>query len=515
MVVKGLYPEQPLPHFEVAPSEHFADYASNIAMILASTSEENPRQIATKIQDALLGRQTFTEAVADIEIAGPGFLNFNLKDTLLIEGLAELKGSLQDGFTFLSGVKTNVEFISANPTGKLHIGHGRGAFFGDVFSNILSFSGAYVTREFYINNSRESNQINELGKTALGTGEQYKTPALEEKIAKLKTDGLSEQEAGFLLAEQVQEENKNTIEKEFGISFDTYYSEDEQLRVGKKIEVMKEKLTSAGNTYEKDGALWLKTSEFGDDEDRVIVRSDGKASYFLGDIAYHDDKFSRGLDSVFNVWGADHQGHVKRMQAVKKMLQWQGNFHIFIAQLVMLKSAEGERVKMSKRAGNVVLLEDLVSEIDIDVARWFFLEKTLNTQMDFNLTLAKERSEKNPVRYVQYAHARMCSIIEKAGKEKKETDFANVLKDPSARLLARKLVEFPEVIEEITKDFMVSKLTTYTYSLSKVFSQFYHDVRVLKEDGSIDSEALALVQRSEATLECALSLLGISAPEKM
>jgi arginyl-tRNA synthetase len=169
-------------------------------MILASTSEENPRQIATKIQDALLGRQTFTEAVADIEIAGPGFLNFNLKDTLLIEGLAELKGSLQDGFTFLSGVKTNVEFISANPTGKLHIGHGRGAFFGDVFSNILSFSGAYVTREFYINNSRESNQINELGKTALGTGEQYKTPALEEKIAKLKTDGLSEQEAGFLLA---------------------------------------------------------------------------------------------------------------------------------------------------------------------------------------------------------------------------------------------------------------------------------------------------------------------------
>jgi arginyl-tRNA synthetase len=203
------------------------------------------------------------------------------------------------------------------------------------------------------------------------------------------------------------------------------------------------------------------------------------------------------------------------MQAVKKMLQWQGNFHIFIAQLVMLKSAEGERVKMSKRAGNVVLLEDLVSEIDIDVARWFFLEKTLNTQMDFNLTLAKERSEKNPVRYVQYAHARMFSIIEKAGKEKKETDFANVLKDPSARLLARKLVEFPEVIEEITKDFMVSKLTTYTYSLSKVFSQFYHDVRVLKEDGSIDSEALALVQRSEATLECALSLLGISAPEKM
>ncbi|HET8574690.1 MAG TPA: arginine--tRNA ligase [Candidatus Paceibacterota bacterium] len=523
LAVQEAYPDTVLPHFEVEPSDH-ADFASNIALVLSKFAGANPREVAEKIQNVLLSRETFTEAVESVEIAGPGFLNFTVGLPLLLEGVREVQSGLHGGFPFLSGEKINLEFISVNPTGKLHIGHGRGGFYGDALGKIFSCAGAFLTREFYINNSRESKQIKELGKTALGRGEQYKTPALEEKISQIDFSGMSEEEAGFALSEKIQEDNQNFIEKTLGIPFDLYYSEDEELRAKEKTSAMRQRLESLGLTYEKENAVWLKTSEYGDDEDRVLVRSDGSASYFLGDIAYHDDKFSRGFDAVFNIWGADHAGHVKRMEAVKKMLQWQGEFRVFIVQMILLKGNDGARAKMSKRAGTVVLLEDLVEEVGIDVARWFFLEKALSTQMDFNLDLARDASEKNPVRYVQYAHARMCSILEKAGgemqtpsekNEKSEISLSQVLENPSARALALKVLQFPAVIEEITRNCLVNQLTTYVYELAGVFSGFYRDVRVIGEGGEVNREALEMVKITRETLGGALELLGISAPEKM
>ena len=237
--------------------------------------------------------------------------------------------------------KISIEFISANPTGALHIGHGRGAFYGDVLARVLAYAGADVTREYYINDSRESNQIKELGKTALGRGEQYKTEKLAALIQQSDFEGLGEADAGFALAEKVQKENKDVIERKLGIVFDEWYSEDTRLRATGANDGMLTRLKEF--TYEKDGAVWLKTSEYGDDEDRVVVRSDGSKSYFISDITYHEEKFTRGYDTVINIWGADHHGHVKRMQAVKKMLGWNGELIVFITQLVSLK--EGGDVK--------------------------------------------------------------------------------------------------------------------------------------------------------------------------
>lgn len=520
--VKRVYPDCEVFDFEVESSDH-CDYATNVAMTLAGQVKQSPLVIARVLKEALEKKETFSEFVESVEIAGPGFLNIMLRTPSLVEGVRVVGQGLDNGLHLLPGTKANIEFISANPTGKLHIGHGRGAFYGDALAKIYNFAGGFITREYYINNSRESKQIRELGKTALGKGEQYKTPALEKNIGQKDFSGMTEEEAGAFLAQMIQKENRAFIEADLGVYFDEWYSEEKDLRVSGKVSEMKEYLLKKDLTYEKEGALWLKTSEYGDDEDRVIVRSDGKASYFLSDIAYHADKFSRELDIVFNIWGADHGGHIKRMQAVKKMLDWQGGFHIFVVQLVSLKGEGGIREKMSKRAGNVILIEDLVGEFDIDVVRWFFLEKSLSTQMNFDLELARENSEKNPVRYVQYAHARMCSLLEKSHQisegsthpKVEPSEMEEVLKNQKARKLALQIVRFPEVIEEITKDYAVHKLTTYTYELSQVFSQMYHEVRVIEEGGGINTQALALVQSTQKTLAKCLEFLGISAPEKM
>lgn len=516
--IREAFPEDdgPSPAFGVLPSEH-ADYASNVAMVLAAQAGQSPRDVAETLVQKLEGRETFT-ACASVEIAGGGFLNFTLAPALLRQGLEETRRGLESGYGFLTGRKDNIEFISANPTGKLHIGHGRGAFFGDALANILTHAGALTAREYYVNNSRQSKQIKELGKTALGRGEEYKTPALEEKIEQMDFSGLDETEAGLRLAREVQKENAEFVTHTLGVSFDLFFDEDEKLVEEGGGQVMLEKLRAEELTYTYEGAEWLKTSAYGDDEDRVVVRSDGSGSYFLSDIAYHDDKFSRELDNVLNIWGADHGGHEKRMQAVKKMLDWPGELHIFIAQLVMLKGEGGEREKMSKRAGNVILLEELVEQIELDVVRWFFLEKTLSTQMDFDMALARETSEKNPVRYVQYAHARCCSVLKKADRERKPPrpeKMDTVFGSPSAHTLAVMIIQYSEKIEEITRDYGVHKMTTYAYELAGALNHFYRDVRVIESDDSINREALELTALARETLASSLKLLGISAPEKM
>ncbi|MEK7558408.1 MAG: arginine--tRNA ligase [Patescibacteria group bacterium] len=505
--LKGAVPHV-MPEVMFSEGNKNGHLTTNCALISAKVTGISPLELAEKIKGEI--EPKLKGVIERIEIAGPGFINFFLKDEAIINELKEVEKKIKKGFDFRKGEKINIEFISANPTGELHIGHGRGAFYGDTIANILEFSGAKVTREYYINDSRESNQIKELGKTALGMGETYLTEKLKKQISKLKI-GLSDAgEAGFKLALVIQKDNKEFIEKKLGIRFDEWYSEDEKLRASKLNDRTFLALKMKELVYEKDGAMWLKTLEYGDDEDRVVVRSDGTNSYFLSDISYHSEKFLRGYDVVINVWGADHHGHVKRMEAVKKMLGWKGDLKIFITQLVSLKDG-----KMSKRAGNVILLRDLVNEFGLDVVRWFFSEKALTTHMEFDAVRAKEQSEKNPVFYVQYAHARMNSILEKAKDFKKDnTTILEVVKIPSARALALKLAQLEEIIESIVEEYQVQKLTTYAYELATVFSQFYRDVRVIEET-SYNNGALEMIETTKNVLAKSLSLLGISAPNKM
>ncbi|MBU2109693.1 arginine--tRNA ligase, partial [Patescibacteria group bacterium] len=319
---------------------------------------------------------------------------------------------------------------------------------------------------------------------------------------------------GYAIAEEIQEDNEKFI-KSLGIKFDRWFSEELQLREKKEFKKTIELLEKKKMVYKKDGAVWLKTSKYGDDEDRVIVRSSGEIAYFLSDIAYHINKVKRGYKKIIDIWGADHQGHVKRMMAVKKMLGWKSDLDILISQLATLKKGD-ERKKLSKRKGNIVLLKDLVKEVGLDAVRWFYLEKSLSTHMDFDLDLAKERSQKNPVYYVQYAGARMNSILNKSKLPARRcfasSDAGGQISKP-VRNLILKLIQFPETIEDITKDYQVQRLTVYAYELASEFSQFYRDIKVIGSKN--EKELIALVALTRKILQDTLKLLGISAPEKM
>lgn len=511
------YPGADISAIGVECSGTFGDYATNAALTLARALKKNPREVAEGLKKEIMETPREERLVASVTVAGPGFLNITLTNEAIVSDLGVLPHTLLSGTRVLGEEKIDIEFISANPTGDLHIGHGRGAFYGDALANILAFCGARVTREYYINDSRESNQIKELGKTAIGVGEQYKTPRLEKMIAEMNFSNFSGEENGLALAEKVQEYNRSFIEKKLHIDFNSWYSEDKNIRATGAADAMLDELKKKNLLYEKDGALWLKTSEYDDGEDQVVVRSDGTKSYFISDIFYHNEKFMRGYDRVIDVWGADHHGHVKRMHAVGKMLGWPQDPPqpiIFITQLVALKEG-AERKKMSKRAGNVILLEDLVDELGIDVVRWFFSEKSLNTHMDFDMERARKQSSENPVYYVQYAHARICSILEHSkGLSSDGSALADALKEKSARALALKIAAFPEAVERIARDYQVHKLTTYAYELANAFSQFYRDVRVIEND-TYNKGALELALLAKNTLGKTLSLLGISAPEKM
>ncbi|MEK7614087.1 MAG: arginine--tRNA ligase [Patescibacteria group bacterium] len=515
-----LFPELNTVNFAVSPERRFGDYTTNAGMVAATSLGKPPKETAQNIVDYLSKDENTARFFSKIEVAGPGFVNFTLSDECVAKKLEELPAILSGGLDNLTGEKINVEFISANPTGALHIGHGRGAFYGDVLSNIFSFAGAAVTREYYINDSRESKQIKELGKTAKGEGNFYENTI--DNIRTYTEINLSDaiEDIGFKIAWQVQSINKGFIEKDLNIKIDNWYSEDKKLRSSLLNDRNLAAFKMKELTYEKDGAVWLKTSVYGDDEDRVVVRSDGSKSYFLSDISYHADKFSRGYDRVIDIWGADHHGHVKRIEAVKKMLGWKGELKIFITQLVSLKE-NGASSKMSKRVGNVIFLVNLINEINainkfgVDAVRWFFSEKSLGTHMEFDMALARERSAKNPVFYVQYAHARINSILEKAKNvSADESKIADAMKDKEARALAVKITEFPEVISGITEDYQVHKLTTYAYELASTFARFYEEVRVVGEK-DYNSGALELATLAKETIAKSLNLLGISAPNKM
>jgi len=506
--VKNLYKKETEVRVERPAEAVYGDYATNVAMIL----KKKPQEIADTIKSPILDK---------IEVRN-GFINFFLSKEYLQKQVEEIFkkdekfGQLKIG----KNIKTQVEFISANPTGLLHIGNGRGAFFGDVLANVLEKTGYKVTREYYINDAKNSNQIRELGKTALGKGITYLNDYLRKKISKLKPQISKlklksqnlEGEAGYLLAEVVQEDIKDFIERKLKIKFDNWVSE-EDLYKKNKIDKIFNWLGNKNLAYKKEDAWWIKTSRFGDSQDWVIIRSQaegGEPTYLLSDIAYHQDKFDRDFQKIINIWGADHQGHVSKIKAAKKMLGYKGDLDILISQVVRLK-----RGKISKRKGQIITLEDLIDEVGLDVARFLYLTKSLDTQMEFDLELAKEQSEKNSVYYVQYAHARICSILRKIKDAKPKKMGEKSLEHPSELELIKQLIRLPEIIKDTAKDYQVQRIPQYALDLATSFHQFYRDCQVISDKEELNKNRFDLILATKIILKNTLNLMGISAPEKM
>lgn len=521
--------------------EH-GDFATNLAMVLAGRLGRPPRQIAAEIvQELDLGRA----GLAGAEIAGPGFINFRLAAGSIQARVAEIV-SADRTFGRVEASqrrRIQVEFVSANPTGPLHVAHGRGAALGDAIAALLEHVGNDVQREFYVNDaglqidrlaeSLESRWLEATGTpTAIPEG-GYHGDYLRELAADLETEmgdslrAVPRDERLRIMRERatrtLREEQDRDL-REFGVRFDEYFPESRLYEEGRLEETLEE-LASHGLTYEADGAVWLRSSAFGDDKDRVLVKSDGSFTYFLPDIAYHREKARRGFEHVIDVWGADHHGYVPRMQAVLRALGLPDFLDVEIVQMVRIVRG-GKEVKLSKRAGDMVTLRDLIRETGPDVARYFFLMRRGDAQMLFDLDLALDHSEKNPVYKVQYAHARMCSIFRKAGVERTSvTGTADLsrLADPAEQDLIKQLVQYPEVVARAADAHSPHMVCEYLEATAGMVNSWYHagnpsrnpELAVLVADPDLRDARLSLARAVQIVLRNGLELLGLRAPEQM
>jgi len=527
-----------VPAFSVekpAHAEH-GDFATNVAMQLAKPERKAPRAIAEIIVNRLSGG---SELIESVEIAGPGFINFFIKDAAWRTVLKEIDraGSEYGKSRVGAGKKVQVEFVSANPTGPLHIGHGRGAATGDAVASLLLAAGFQVEREYYINDA--GNQMNTLGLSGLLRYRQLLGEAVEfpencyqgDYIKDIARDAITKHGDRFLKAPQ--EEGVAFFAKmggdlilagidqdlkDFGVHFEHWFSEQSLFDQGKVTTAIAE-MQEKGHIYEQEGALWFRTTAFGDDKDRVVVRSNGVTTYFASDIAYHRDKFTRGFDRVIDVWGADHHGYVPRLKAVVQGLgRPEDDLGIILVQLVSLLR-DGVPVAMSTRSGEFVTLKEVVDEVGRDAARFFFLMRRSDSQLDFDLELAKRQSADNPVYYVQYAHARIKSIFETARERGVEPSFGEVqvelLGNAEEMSLIKKLSVYPEVLEAAALNFEPHRITYYLQELAGEFHSFYSKSRVITEEPALTQARLFLLHCLAVTLKNALTVLGISAPERM
>lgn len=496
-----------------AADPKFGDYATNAAMKIAGKVGERPQDIADKLIDKLKADEMFEKVTA----AGPGFINFKISLPYLQNQILAIiqAGSDYGANNFGQNRKVNVEFISANPTGPLTIGNSRGGIIGDILANILAQSGYKVTREYYFNDA--GGQIDVLGHSVLKDAEaQYKGDYIDELHNAIKTDDYKE--AGKLAAAKLIEEIKKTAEK-MGIKFDVYFAEGRDLRDKNKVQEILDWLKVKDLSYEKEGAIWFKSTRFGDDKDRVLVRSNGEPTYFGVDCAYHWNKFmERKFDKAINIWGADHHGDVTRVRGFVEAMGFKDKFEIIIHQFVRLVQ-DGKEVRMSKRAGNYVLVDDLLSEVGKDVYRFFMAEYAPETHLNFDLALAKERSEKNPVFYVQYAFARIQSILRNLKSQNsnlKIKEYLFLLDKPQEIGLIKQLIRLPDLVEEIAGDYQIQKLPFYAREIAKSFHNFYENCPVIKaENESIRQVRLQLLAATQIVLKNTLDLMGISSPEKM
>jgi arginyl-tRNA synthetase len=511
------------------------DLATNLAMVLARVQKAPPRAVAAQVLAAL---DLPPGVVERTEIAGPGFINFWLAADQLTAALRSIveEGRRYGAHDFGRGIRVNIEFVSANPTGPLHVGHGRGAALGDSIAALLEWSGHDVTREFYINDAGV--QIDRVGQSLWArvqeaVGRPFTIPEggyhgeyLRESAAQvLEQEGRAfadlPGEEGVrrcrALALVMQRAEQDRDLAAFGVRFDVMSSEQafyDRAAIPSTLAL----LDSKGLTFEKDGALWLRTTDFGDDQDRVLRKSDGSYTYFLPDIAYHVDKHDRGFDRVIDVWGADHHGYIPRVRAALRALGYpEGFFDVALVQLVKVMRG-GEEVKMSKRSGEFVTLHDLVEEVGPDAARYFFLMRRGDSQLNFDLDLATSQTDENPVFYVQMAHARMSGIFRVAGvaPESATPDVRlDALPAPEDRELLKKLTAFPEVAARAAREHEPHRITGYLEELARLTHGWYHKCRVLGEPPEVERARLALARATRIVLANGLTLLGLTAPDRM
>jgi len=512
--IKKFFPLKADFTIEKPEREAHGDYSSNIAFQLSKIFKKSPTTIARSFKKKLERDKEAAALFTKIE-EKDGFLNFYLsKETLQRELRKILRNRIIKKLT--KRKKINVEFISANPTGPLHIGNGRGAFYGDCLARILKRAGFSVTKEYFINDARTNTQIRELGKTVLGLGKNYLTPYLEEQIRKYQDKirkNWSPEEAGYFMSQIILRDIKKFLDGDLKIKFDVWRSEDKLLSRYSQEKIIKE-LKRKKLVYQKEDALWLKTSQFGDSQDWVLVRKNGFPTYLFSDLIYHYDKIKRGYQVIIDIWGADHQAHVQKMEAVMKILGYKGEFRVLISQMVTLKGGG----KFSKRKGEIITLEELLKAVGLDVMRYFYLTKSLESSMVFDLNLAREQSQKNPVFYIQYAYARINSILAKSEMKPKYKILSaklELLNHPSELRLIKQLIRFPEIIEDTVNDYQVHRLTKYVFDVASLFHRFYQDCRVLGAEKDLSKARLALVLATKIILEECLELLGISKPKRM
>jgi arginyl-tRNA synthetase len=534
----GLVAEESVPEIalEVPKEKAHGDFATNIAMQLTRIARKNPREIAAQVVDEL---DRGAGNIRDVQIAGPGFINFFMDRSFLVRVLEEIKekGTTYGRSNTGRGEKVNVEFCSANPTGHLHLGHARGSAVGDALSNILEAAGYDVTREYYINDagnqmnmlalSLEARVLEALGQEAAFPEDGYRGQEIidiAKELAQEVGDRLLQMEREERLAyvkevgkQKLLAKIKADLEK-YRVKFDVWFSEL-SLYEADAIEQTIAELKEKGYTYEADGALWLRSTAFGDDKDRVLIKQDGSFTYLTPDIAYHRDKLKRGHDRLINIWGADHHGYIPRMKAALNSLGHDADqLEVVITQMVKLYQG-GELVKMSKRTGKAVTMEELMDEVGVDAARYFFVMRSPDAHLDFDMDLAVSQSNANPVYYVQYASARIASVFRLAEEKGMAPSWdANVL----ARLtleqeldLIQKLGEFAEEVAVSAQQLAPHRVVRYLYDLATLFHSYYNEHRVITDDAELSQARLALFAGVRQVLRNGLSLIGVSAPERM
>jgi arginyl-tRNA synthetase len=531
---------------ERPPRPDFGDYSTNAALLLALGLGAPPREVAERLGKEL--EQRLDASLERFEVAGPGFLNLFLADRWLAGSLAEI---LAGGESFGAGgadppERIVVEFVSANPTGPMHVGHARNAAYGDALARLLLLHGHEVTREFYVNDA--GSQVRKLGESIRSLAQEeevaedgYRGEYVEQLVAHLPDAATMEPaELGRAAVAAMIEQIAASLSK-FRVSFEewTYESklhEGDPSPVAHALEILERE----GHTYRDEGALWLRTTDYGDDKDRVLVRSNGEHTYFASDIAYHQDKRERGFDRQIDVWGADHHGYVGRMKAAYAALGGDPeHLDLLIMQLVHLMRG-GERAQMSKRAGEFVTLDDLLTEIGVDAARWYLLARSHETTVDLDLDLAREQSSENPVYYVQYAHARIAAVLAKAGEQRvrealaavglggrspdgdgaldvtRATDEGQMPLHAAERALVMQLLAFPGELREAVERRAPHRITAYALQLAQDFTAFYRDCRVIgAEPETVESLRIALSVATQRMIARCLDLLGVSAPAEM
>jgi arginyl-tRNA synthetase len=529
---EGEYPDVVL---EVPPQKQFGDFASNIAMQSARVAHKAPKIIA----QAIVAEMDYPW-LDKAEIAGAGFINFFLNNTVLYDTLQHIlaAGAAYGQAELRPDDTVQVEYVSANPTGPLHVGHGRGAAYGSALVNLLRTAGYAVQAEYYINDA--GNQMDNLAASVNARylellGKHGEIPEngyhgadiIDTAQAIIDQDGdaylaMPEEERLNIFKDRAYAEKMKILKKDlaaFNVFYDNWFSErtlhPDAIQSACKV------LQERGKIFEEDGALWLKSTDYGDDKNRVVIRDNGVPTYLAADIAYHKNKYDRGFKKMINIWGADHHGYVARVKAAITALGYDPEqLEVLLLQMVSL-FREGKPVKMSKRTGQAITLNELIEEVGTDAARYFFIMRSLDTQLDFDLDLAKSRSSENPVYYIQYAHARIYSIYAQARENDidPEMDWSQVhwdsLQAEEEMEIIKKMAAFPELIQGAARDRAPHRIAHYAYELAGLFHQFYNHCRIIQEDRELAKARLALITAVRITIANSLAILGVSAPEKM